>query len=142
VARILIEPADARDRLTAGMYLPKGGDGPVALIERALTATIAAAPIETRIKTAIREERLDGALPPGAGTDVLAARARTAGVITASEADAVIAARELTAQVIRVDDFGPDLGVSLLMPANPVTVHDAATTAPRVPDTPRRRAAA
>jgi acyl-CoA dehydrogenase len=142
VARILIEPSDARDRLTAGMYLPQDGDDPVALIERALIATIGAAPIETRIRAAIREERLDGRLPPGAGVDALVARAKAAGVINASEADAVLAAHELTAHVIRVDDFGPDLGAALMMPANPVTVHDPATMAPRVTDTPRRRAAA
>ena len=39
-----------------------------------------------------------------------------AGVITAAEAAAVIAARDLTAKVIRVDDFAQDLGASEIKP--------------------------
>jgi acyl-CoA dehydrogenase len=142
VARILIAPSPTRDRLTADMYLPQAGDDPRATIERALVAAIAAAPVESRIRTAIRDGRLDGTLVPGAGGDVLAERARAAGIIDAAEAEALLVARELTAKVIRVDDFGPDLGVSLLAPPNPVTVHDAATLAPRVTESPRHRAAA
>jgi acyl-CoA dehydrogenase len=142
VAAILIEPSEARDRLTADMYLPQGDDDPLALIERALVAALAAAPVEKRIKTALREGRLDATLASGAGVETLAERARDAGIISAADEEALAAARDLTAKVIRVDDFGPDLGVSLLAPADPVTAHDAAALAPRVTDLPRRRAVA
>ena len=124
------------------MYLPTEGDTPVALIERALHATIAAEPVEAKLKAAGRAGTFDARMTPGEDADALAARAVTAGVISAQEGDALVAARELTEQVIRVDDFPPDLGASMVAPAAPVTVHDAATLAPRTADSPRRRAVA
>ena len=141
VARLLITPSEARDRLTAGMYLP-GGEQPLAQIERALKAVIAAEPAEAKIKAASRSGAFDAKLGPGEDVDTLAARAVAAGVITAAEAESIVAARELTERVIRVDDFAQDLGTSLLQPVSPVTVHDAATMAPHVRETPRRRAIA
>ncbi len=139
VAQLLIAPSAARDRLTAGMYLPTEGDTPVALIERALHATIAAEPLEAKLKAAGRAGTFDVRANPGEDAGALAARAVAARVITAAEGETLIAARELTEQVIRVDDFPPDLGASMVAPAAPVTVHDAATLAPRVVDPPRRR---
>ncbi|HEY5862561.1 MAG TPA: acyl-CoA dehydrogenase [Casimicrobiaceae bacterium] len=141
VARLLITPSEARDRLTAGMYLP-GGEQPLAQIERALKAVIAAEPAEAKIKAASRSGAFDAKLGPGEDVDALAARAVAAGVITAAEAESIVAARELTERVIRVDDFAQDLGTSLLQPVSPVTVHDAETMAPQVRETPRRRAIA
>jgi acyl-CoA dehydrogenase len=141
VARLLIEPSATRDRLTAGMYLPQQVDHPVRLIERALVAVIAAAPIEAKIKTATRDGRLEAKLPPGAGIALLVERAQAAGIIDASEAETVLTAYELAAEVIRVDDFPPDLGVSMLAPPEPVTVHDASAMAPRSAEAPRRRVA-
>ena len=141
VAKLLIEPSATRDRLTAGMYLPQQVDHPVRVIERALVAVIAAAPIEVKIKTATRDGRLEAKLPPGAGLALLVERAQAAGIIDASEAETVLTAHELTAEVIRVDDFPPDLGVSMLAPPEPVTVHDASAMAPRSAAAPRRRVA-
>jgi len=139
VAKLLLEPSAARDRLTAGMYLPTAGDDPVSLIERALVATLAAEPIEARIRAAVKEGRLDGKLAGGAGTEVLVARAQTTGIITPDECATVLAARELTARVIRVDDFAQDLGASEMLlgdaiaapqpisaVAQPATTHKAA----------------
>jgi acyl-CoA dehydrogenase len=142
VARLLIAPSETRDRLTAGAYLPTSGDEPLAQIERALAAVIAAEPVEAKIKAAVRAGTFDAKLAPGEETDTLAARAVAANVITAGEAETLGAARELTERVIRVDDFAQDLGTSLLQTVDPVTVHDAATMAPHVRDTPRRRAVA
>ena len=76
-----------------------------------------AEPIEAKLRAAIKDGRLDGRLPPGAGIEVLAERALAAGVIDADEARALIAQRELGGEVIRVDDFDRDLGASLLQPA-------------------------
>ena len=112
VAKLLIEPSATRDRLTSGMFIARGGDGPVLAIERALAATMIAEPIEARIRLAGKEGRLDTRLPPGAGIEVLTARAQSAGVIDGAEAAAVLAAHELTAKVVRVDDFAQDLGAS------------------------------
>jgi acyl-CoA dehydrogenase len=117
VARILILPSAARDRLTAGMYISRAPDNPLALIERALVAAVAAEPIEAKLRSAAKEGRLDAKLPPGSGIEVLVARAEAAGVITGVEAATVISARDLTAKVIRVDDFAQDLGASEMKPA-------------------------
>jgi len=113
VARLLIAPSATRDRLTAAMFVGKEDDDPVGLIERALEATVKAEPVEAKLKAAMRERRLDGRLPPGAGVEVLAERAVAAKVIDADEARVLIAQRQLAARVIRVDDFDADLGASL-----------------------------
>jgi acyl-CoA dehydrogenase len=117
VASLLIEPSATRDRLTAGMYIGTGEDNPVRLIERALEATMIAEPIEARLRVAIRDGRLDGKLPPGAGIETLAARAQAAGLISEDEARALLAQRALVTKVISVDDFDRDLAASLLQPA-------------------------
>ena len=140
VARLLIEPSATRDRLTSGMFIGHGPGDPIGQIERALVATVAAEPIDARLRAAAREGRFDAQLPPGAGVDVLVERARAAGVITADEGAVLVAHRELVAEVIRVDDFETDLGAALLQPANPVTRHSAAALAPRA--APSQRVAA
>jgi acyl-CoA dehydrogenase len=116
VAKLLLEPSATRDRLTAGMYMGQPGDEGVNLIERALVATLASEPIEAKIKAAAKARRFEAKLPPGAGVELLVARAQGAGVVTAAEGEAVLAARDLTARVIRVDDFASDLGASDLAP--------------------------
>jgi len=127
VARLLLEPSATRDRLTAGMYMGSPDDESVGLIERALVATLASEPVEAKIKAAAKAGRVDAKLPPGAGIEVLVARAHAAGVITMAEGEAVLAARDLTARVIRVDDFAQDLGASAFKPVASATPPAAAT---------------
>jgi acyl-CoA dehydrogenase len=112
VAKLLLEPSATRDRLTAGMYIPTAGAGPVTAIERALAATLAAEPIEAKLRAAAKDGGVNAKLPAGAGQDVLVARAAAAGIVTAAEGAVIMAARDLTAKVIRVDDFPQDLGAS------------------------------
>jgi acyl-CoA dehydrogenase len=142
VARLLIEPSATRERLTADMYLSNEADDPLNLIERALTATIAAQPVETKIRTATRDGRLSGALPPGAGVEALVDRARTAGVITDDEGAALIAARALMEKVIRVDDFAADLGISLFRFDASAAASVSPTTTPSQVSSTRQRAVA
>jgi len=111
VARRLIEPSATRDRLTAGMYLPQAEDNVVRTIESAVEATLAAEPIEARI----REAQKAGRLGAKVGEDHAAA-AQAANVITTDELALVRRARRLVDQVIRVDDFAPDLGLSEMRP--------------------------
>ena len=118
VARLLIEPSATRDRLTAGIYLSRAEDNPLAQIERALAATIAAEPIEAKLRAALKEGRFDGKLAPGEGVEKRIARAVEAGAITHAEAATLAASRELTAKVIRVDDFAQDLGASETRPVS------------------------
>ncbi|HYT96961.1 MAG TPA: acyl-CoA dehydrogenase [Casimicrobiaceae bacterium] len=120
VARLLIEPSATRDRLTAGAYISRDPDDPGNLIERALAATIAAAPVEAKIRAATRDGRLAATPPPGAGIEWPIDKATSAGIIAAVEADVLREARELAERVIRVDDFASDLGISLLQPNDPV----------------------
>jgi acyl-CoA dehydrogenase len=139
VARLLIEPSATRDRLTAPMYLG-GGDNedPVALIDRALAATIPVEAIEAKLKAAAKAGALDTALAPGEGIEELAARAVSAGVIEAREARMLVEQRALVAKVVRVDDFAPDLGTSLLDVDAPGESEPAASPAA----SPRRHTAA
>jgi acyl-CoA dehydrogenase len=111
VAKLLIEPSPTRDRLTAGMYLPQAETGVVGAIESAVEATLAAEPIEARMREAQKAGRFSVEL----GED-RAAAAQAASVITADEFAIVTRARKLADQVIRVDDFAPDLGVSEMHP--------------------------
>ena len=117
VAKLVLEPSASRDRLTSGMYMPTSGDNPVAQIERALAATLVSEPIEAKIRAAAKEGRFDAKVPAGGGLDALVARAQAAGVVTSAEGAQVIAARDLTAKVIRVDDFPQDLGLSEMQAA-------------------------
>jgi acyl-CoA dehydrogenase len=117
VARLLIAPSPTRDRLTAGMFIGTQEDDPVRLIERALEATLVAEPIEAKLKSAIKDGRLDARLPLGAGNEALADRALAAGILSDDEAQALKAQRDLVARVIQVDDFDRDLGAALLQPA-------------------------
>jgi acyl-CoA dehydrogenase len=111
VARRLIQPSATRDRLTAGMYMPQAEDDVVRVIESAIEATLAAEPIEARIREAQKAGRFGG----GVGED-RAAAAQAANVITSEELALVRRARRLVEQVIRVDDFAPDLGLSEMRP--------------------------
>jgi acyl-CoA dehydrogenase len=115
VARLLIEPSATRDRLTAGMFI---GDReqPVGLLERALALTVAAEPIERTLRDALRRHAFDARLAPGEGAAELAAKAVAAGIISESDAALLASQRDVAARVVRVDDFGQDLGTSLLAP--------------------------
>ena len=60
VAKLLINPGAARDRLTAGCHLPATADEPVGAIELALAATLEAEPIEAKIRELEKRGALDG----------------------------------------------------------------------------------
>jgi acyl-CoA dehydrogenase len=120
VAKLLIAPSPTRDRLTAGMFIPDSSDDPVVEIERALALTMAAEPIEDKLRVAAKKGRLGTSkLPPGAGQEAVDRRAVEAGVITADEARLLAQHRELVARVIRVDDFDAELDASSAAPWTP-----------------------
>jgi len=73
---------------------------------------MAAEPIEAKLRAATKAGRLDARLQPGEGVEALGARAVAAGVIGDEEAAMLVAARDATAIVVRVDDFPIDLGVA------------------------------
>jgi acyl-CoA dehydrogenase len=108
VAKLLIEPSAARDRLTAEAYLPKVESEAVGALELALAATIEAEPIEAKIRAAEKSGVL--ATIPDANVRDLAHAAFAAGIVTPAEYAVLKRRNELRDIVIRVDDFPHDLG--------------------------------
>jgi len=121
VAKLLLAPSPTRDRLTAGMFIPDEVDDPVRQIELALDATLAAEPIEAKVREAVRARRLSPPDEPIVDAAAFDLQAVEAGVITADEARVLAKHRELVAKVIRVDDFAADLGTSLFQVPAPET---------------------
>ncbi len=106
VVRTLMEPGAARDRVTAGVFIPKNEDEPVGALEAALVAVIATEPVEAKIRGAVKTGTLRGR------SETLAAKAVMAGVISAAESAMLERAQLLRRRVIMVDDFPLDLGKS------------------------------
>ena len=104
VATILITPGAARDRLTAGAYVPRDENDVVGRLEYAMEAVIKADPIEAKIRAATKEGKLPQRL--------LAERRLAAveqQVITQEEHDHLLYTDRLRRDVIKVDDFDNDL---------------------------------
>ncbi|MCZ7654137.1 MAG: acyl-CoA dehydrogenase [Rhodocyclaceae bacterium] len=106
VANLLIAPSAARDRLTAGMYLPRDEHDPVGVVELALEATIKAEGVAAKIRAAQKAGTLSGN-----SLQEIESQALAHGVITAEEQALLARAHALTAEVIKVDDFPFDLGL-------------------------------
>src|SRR5262245_33191391 len=104
VAKLLIEPSATRDRLTAGMYVTRGEADIIGKLEAALEAAIAAEGIERKLRDAQRAGLIAGEDLPRAGL--------AAGVIAADEHATLVRAARLRDEVIRVDDFPPDLSLA------------------------------
>ncbi len=122
VAQLLIEPSPTRDRLTAGIYLPRVETDVLGAIELAVEATLAAEPIEAKIREAAKSGRIASKT-----LEDRAAAAQAAGVIDADELALVRRAKRLADEIIRVDDFAPDLGASEMRP--PVLAQESAPIA-------------
>jgi acyl-CoA dehydrogenase len=103
----LLAPGPARDRLTAGVYIPKTEDEPVGALEAALRAVIAAEDVEAKMRAAAKASAIGGRF-----AEDLARQAVSQGVISEAEAGLLDRAHELRRKVIMVDDFPRDLGKS------------------------------
>jgi acyl-CoA dehydrogenase len=110
VARLLIAPSATRDRLTAGMYVPRDEISAVGVVELALEATLAAEPIEARLRAAEKAGQL---LRADAQVDAATRlrHAEEAGILTADEVVLVQRRKYLCDKAIHVDDFPPDFAV-------------------------------
>ncbi|HJS37692.1 MAG TPA: acyl-CoA dehydrogenase [Burkholderiales bacterium] len=104
-ARLVLEPGAARDRLTAGVYLPRGEADATGVLESAFLASVACEPIEKKFREAVKS----GALQTRAGVDTAQA-AREQGIITAEEHAQWQRKEALRKRVIMVDDFPQDYG--------------------------------
>jgi len=112
-ASIALEPGAARDRLTAGMYVPKNtmvedaqrpGDA-TAKLEAAFLATIACEAIDEKLRKAVKK----GKIVPQPGVE-LGVLARDGGLITRDEYSQWSRKEALRKSVIKVDDFPQDYG--------------------------------
>src|SRR5882762_7094102 len=103
-AQVLLEPGTARDRLTAGMYVPRGDDA-TGRLEQAFVAAIACEPIDEKLRKAVTK----GKLQPQPGADI-GLLAREKGLISADEYAQWQKKEALRKSVIKVDDFPQDFG--------------------------------
>jgi acyl-CoA dehydrogenase len=106
VARILITPGEARDRLTAGAYVPMKEDDLIGRLEFAMLAVIKADPIEAKMRQAAKEGKL--------AQHTVAERRLAAvnqGLITQAECDHLAYTDRIKREVIMVDDFPTDLSL-------------------------------
>ena len=108
VARDILEDRDARKTLTRDVYIPAGDQPGLGALEAALDKAVAALPIETKLRDAVRAGNLDRA--PGHMLDDLGL---AAGVITQEEYDRLNDARDARDEVIQVDAFDPEIYKSL-----------------------------
>ena len=109
VAKLLIEPSEARDRLTAECFLPLTESEPAGAIELALVATIEAEAIDAKIRDAEKAGRF--AHNPLANVRDIAVAAAECGVITAAEFEKLKRRNVLRDIVVHVDDFPFDFNV-------------------------------
>jgi acyl-CoA dehydrogenase len=103
VARILLSPSEARDRLTSGIFLPKNFHEPMGRLDAALEKTIVAEAIEEKLRSAVRT----GKLMSGDEESLLREGTRI-GVINEDEAKEVREAMAIRREALSVDDFAPD----------------------------------
>ena len=112
VAELLINPSAARNRLIAGIYLPKDENDVIGRLEAAMHAVIAVEPIEAKVKAAKKAGRL-----MARGADAQWEEAMRLSVITETELAQWKRMRTLQKGVIMVDDFDHDFGKKAAMPA-------------------------
>lgn len=103
VAKLLMQPGGARDRLTAGMYLPMDEQNAVAALESALASTLALESLQDELESARKTGKLKS-------RDELLriAEARELGIINAEQALQLERDYALRRKAIMVDDFSPE----------------------------------
>ena len=111
VAKILITPCAARDRLIAGIYLPNDETDVMGQLNAAMNAVMAAEPVDAKVRLAQKAGRLTAR-----GADALFDEAMKLSVITETELALWKRARILTNAVVRVDDFDKNFGLAVAKP--------------------------
>jgi len=100
VAKLLLEPSDARDRLTRHAFTSSDPNDPVGRMEHALRQTLAAEPVEEKLQQGLKKR-----LAP-ANYLKLVAEGAAKGVIDAREAAMLKEAHAVARDAIDVDEFG------------------------------------
>jgi acyl-CoA dehydrogenase len=102
VARLLMRPTAARDRLTKGVYVGQLDD-PVGRVEHALAAAVAAESVMRKVQRALRAGLIEADTP---GEQIREALARA--IIDEDEAERLQAADAARYEAIMVDEFPPE----------------------------------
>ena len=120
VVGLLLQPGPARERLTAGVFIPTDPQDPIAALEAGLRAVIAAEPISAKIRVA----RERGVITSEFAEQIVD-EAIAKGVILPEEKATMERAKTLRRQVIMVDDFPQDLGkTEIYQTTEPVTFEE------------------
>jgi acyl-CoA dehydrogenase len=106
VATLMLTPGEARDRLTAGIYMPASPDEPLNILEQALQCAVVSEAVEVKLRAAVKTGQIN------AQADDKIAEALKQRVITNSELELMGKMKSLRRRVIMVDDFPPDFGGS------------------------------
>lgn len=104
VVKVMMAPGEARDRLTAGIYLPTSANEPLGILELALQCAQACEGANAKIRTAVKAGQVSER------DDEKITEALDQGVITTTEAESLKKMKSLRRRVIMVDDFLPDFG--------------------------------
>jgi len=100
VAGVILEPSEARDRLTAGIFISTDHDETIGRIDHALDLVIKAEPVEKKLAAAMRSGVLDKA-----DVEIQLEQAIAKEIIAAGEAEIFRQAAAARREVITVDDF-------------------------------------
>jgi hypothetical protein len=109
-AALVLAPGAARDRLTAGMYVPRNEADATGILEAAFLATIACEPIDEKLRKGVKK----GKIAPRPGVE-LGVVGKEADIITAEELAQWQRKETLRKAVIKVDDFPQDFGRAEIM---------------------------
>ena len=103
IATLLMQPGAARDRLTAGIYVPDDEQDAVGALEAALASTLASEPLQAKLEEARKVGKLK------TRDELLRiAEARDKGIIDVEQALQLERDYALRRKVIMVDDFAPE----------------------------------
>ena len=103
VVALVLEPGDARDRLTREIFVSMDPNDPGGILEFTLPKVVAAEDAQRKLERAVRK----GDVKRYHGRDWIG-EAAAKGIVTAAEAMQLKEAEELTARVIAVDHFDPE----------------------------------
>jgi acyl-CoA dehydrogenase len=107
VAKGMMEPGAARDRLTATCHISRDENDAMGRVELAFEATIAAEPLEAKVREAMKAGKVQaGRLPVDTWNNALAA-----GALSELEHAQLVRTTKLKRAVIDVDDFEFDFGL-------------------------------
>ncbi|HEX7048492.1 MAG TPA: acyl-CoA dehydrogenase [Gammaproteobacteria bacterium] len=102
VAKILLVPSEARDRLTRGAYWNRDPNDPIGRMEVALDKVLAAEPVEAKLQKAL------GVKLNAANYDDAVTRGESEGVISGEEAELLRESAAATLEAILTDEFTPE----------------------------------